>query len=77
MRNLDLRIEYIEDLLFSNRVQLERLITGEFDEIKNELYSSGVKFIQDFDALFPNLSEEERLLILKLLSRAYSRKKQK
>jgi len=73
MRNYDLRIEYIEDLLFSNRTQLENIITKENSEIKSELFFSGVKFIHDFNALFPDVSEEDRYKILKLLSKAYSR----
>lgn len=66
----DIKLAYIEELLFSNRYLLKNL----FDQnVNKDIFLSQIDVIKEVDRMFPNVSDEDKYKFLYLLMKAYFR----
>lgn len=65
-----MRLNYLDELFFNNKFLLKNLLEK---DLGNELFKSKVSVIQELNSFFPNSSEEDKMKIIHLLSRAYFR----
>lgn len=70
MWNNNVRLDFFEELLYSNRFLLENILEG---EVSGEIFNSKVKVLQEMNAIFPEASAEDKLKILILILKAYFR----
>lgn len=70
MRNYHVKLDYIEDMLFSNKHLINNLISL---PDKANIFTSRVNIIKELNELFPNSTDEEKYQILYLMTKAYFR----
>lgn len=70
MWNNTIKLDFFEELLFSNRFLLRNLFEKDIPEA---LFTSKNNVFQEMNRVFPNCSDEEKLSILYILLKAYFR----
>lgn len=70
MWNNTIKLDFFEELIFSNRFLLRNLLEKDIPEA---LFTSKNNVFQEMNRVFPNCSDEEKLSILYILLKAYFR----